>query len=377
MARPRLLVVGAFPPPDSEIFGGQVTSCRNLLRSSLPTRVGLDPLDSTQVSVPPPSAPERMARAIRRFAQYTVRVERGKPDAVLLFASIGGSLAEKGLMAWYARARGVPALMFPRGGSIVRDSRRSRLMRGWMRVVFGGASTVLCQSPMWQEFAVDVLRLPVARAPIVPNWTATPELLAIGRRREVRCDRPVRLLFVGWLDRQKGIAELLEACRRLAPRCFTLAFAGEGNYSADARRYVQDHGLSDKVRFLGWLREDALAATFAESDVLVLPSWSEGLPNAMIEAMAAGLAVVVTSVGSVPHVATDHRDALIVPPHDVDALTRAIARAIDEPELRQRLARAAFRLAEEEFGVEPAVERIVAALFAAIDAAAVPTTQPG
>jgi glycosyltransferase involved in cell wall biosynthesis len=375
--RPRLLIVGAFPPPGRNVFGGQVTSCRSLLQSSLPTRVSLDALDSTQVSNPPPSMPARLMLAIRRFFRYVYRFERRRPDGVLLFAAIGASLAEKGVMAWYARLRGVPALMFPRGGSIVTDSYASPLTRWWVRLAFGGAATVLCQSSMWHDFAVQVLGLPASRAPIIQNWTATPELLAIGRARQSHQNRPVGLLFLGWLDREKGVAELLEACRRLwaDTATFTLDFAGEGNFSTQARSFVERHDLAAVVRFRGWLRDEALAEALAAADVLVLPSWAEGLPNAMIEAMAARLAVVVTSVGSVPHVVTDGREALMVPARDTDALRGALGRVIDDPDLRRRLGDAAIRLAEEEFGVEPAVDKILAALSEAIHGSPIPSTQ--
>jgi glycosyltransferase involved in cell wall biosynthesis len=270
-------------------------------------------------------------------------------------------------MAWYARLRGVPVLMFPRGGGIIDASRVSALTRCWVRLAFGGATMLLCQSAKWHDFACRVLDFPASRAPVIPNWTATPDLLAIGHSRGLREGGPVRLLFLGWLDREKGVGELLDACHRLrAQRNFTLDIAGEGNFSGAARALVERHRIADVVRFRGWLQGDALRAALAESDVLVLPSWAEGLPNAMVEAMAARLAIVVTSVGSIPDVVTDGRDALLVPPRDVLALERALSRVIDDRDLRQRLGEAALALAEVQFGVEPAIDRIIAALGQAI-----------
>ncbi len=202
---------------------------------------------------------------------------------------------------------------------------------------------------------------------MIPNWTATPDLLAIGHSRGLREGGPVRLLFLGWLEREKGVGELLDACRQLrTQRSFTLDIAGEGNFSAAARDLVERHRIADVVHFRGWLRGDALRAALAETDVLVLPSWAEGLPNAMIEAMAARLAIVVTAVGSIPDVMTDGRDALLVPPRDVLALERALSRVIDDRDLRQRLGDAALVLAEAQFGVEPAIDRIIAAIGEAI-----------
>ena len=365
--RPRLLIVGAFPPADRQVFGGMVTSCRALLQSSLPARASLDLLDSTQISVPPPALPVRFALAMLRLVRYVYRLERRRPDAVLLFAAVGASLAEKGMMTWYARMRGLPVLMFPRGGGIIDASRVSSLTRGLVRWAFGGATMLLCQSSKWHDFACRLLDFPASRAPVIPNWTATPDLLAIGHSRGLREGGPVRLLFLGWLEREKGVGELLDACRQLrTQRSFTLDIAGEGNFSAAARDLVERHRIADVVHFRGWLRGDALRAALAETDVLVLPSWAEGLPNAMIEAMAARLAIVVTAVGSIPDVVTDGRDALLVPPRDVLALERALSRVIDDRDLRQRLGDAALALAEAQFGVEPAIDKIITAIGQAI-----------
>ena len=357
----RVLFVGAFPPPGGTILGGMVTSCRILLASSFPSRLDLDLLDSTQISNPPPGFVVRLVRAARRFAHFIARFERRRPDTVLLFVAVGASIVEKGAMAWYARLRGVPVMMFPRGGSVVNDSRESALTRTWVRWSFGGARTIVCQSEAWQRFAIDVLGFAPTNVAVIRNWTATRELLDIGAKRVVRRDSPVRLLFLGWLARDKGIFELIEACRRLASgRRFTLDIAGEGDASAEARALVERHELSEVVSFRGWLRGEHLLQALREADVLVLPSWAEGLPNAMIEAMSARLAVVVTGVGAVPELITDRVSGLVVEPRNADLLANALGEIIDDGELRERLAWEGYRIAMQDFEVESAVNRLVA-----------------
>jgi glycosyltransferase involved in cell wall biosynthesis len=367
--RPRVLFVGAFPPPGTAILGGMVTSCGILLQSSFPAHVDLDLLDSTQVSNPPPRFAVRLVRAAARFARFIARLERRRPDVVLLFVAVGASLVEKGAMAWYARLRGVPVVMFPRGGSVVDDCRESAVTRTWVRWSFRGVRTIVCQSEAWRRFATEVLGFAPGNVCVIRNWTATRELLAIGAQRATRTEPPVRLLFLSWLERDKGIFELLEACRQLAAsRRFTLDIAGEGNACAEATAFVAREGLSDRVHFRGWLRGQQVHEALADADVLVLPSWAEGLPNAMVEAMAAGLAVVATGVGAIPELIADRRSGMLVEPRSSASLVRALAATIDDHELRERMARAAYGIAVRDFGIEEAVARLLREIDSAVTA---------
>ena len=364
---PRVLFVGAFPPPGRQIFGGMVSDCQALLQSSLPQRFELDLLDTTQIANPPPNALVRAALAFVRTWRYILRFERQRPAAVLLFAALGGSLVEKSAMAWYARLRGTPALLFPRSGKIIEDCRTSGLTRTWVRAAFSGAAMLLCQGRAAQVFATDVVGFERRLAPIISNWVAVPGLLALGRQRQSKRSGTIHLLFVGWLDREKGVMELLEACRSLADtHDFTLDMAGQGNASETAAEYIATHGLQSRVRLLGWLQREQVLQALAAADVFVLPSWAEGLPNAMVEAMAARLAIVVTSVGNIPDVVSHERDALIVPPRNTVALTEALARIVADAALRASLADAAYRNAEANFGVEAAVDGFDAAIKTAI-----------
>jgi glycosyltransferase involved in cell wall biosynthesis len=337
-----------------------ITSCQILLQSSFASRLELDLLDSTQISNPPPEFAVRLVRAAARFLRFIGRFERRRPDAVLLFVAVGGSIVEKGAMAWYARMRGVPVIMFPRGGSVVDDCRDSAFTRAWVRWSFRGARKIVCQSESWQLFAIDVLGFARKNVTVIRNWTATRELLDVGANRVARRDSFVRLLFLGWLDREKGVFELIEACRRLVTsRRFTLDIAGEGNASTEVRALVVRHDLSEVVRFRGWLRGQDLRQALSAADVLVLPSWSEGLPNAMIEAMAARLALVVTGVGAIPELITDRRSGMLVEPRSADSLARALDEVIFDGELRENLAREAYQIATRDFEVETAVNRLI------------------
>ena len=288
------------------------------------------------------------------------RFERRRPDAVLLFVAVGASIVEKGAMAWYARLRGVPAIMFPRGGSVVEDCRESAFTRAWVCWSFRGARKIVCQSEAWRQFAIEVLGFARTNVAVIRNWTATRQLLDIGAKRVARRNPTVCLLFLGWLERDKGIFELIEACRQIrSSRRFTLDIAGDGNASAEARALVVRHDLSEVIRFRGWLRGQRLLQALAEADVLVLPSWAEGLPNAMIEGMAARLAVVVTSVGAIPELVTDRHSGMLIEPRNADSLARALGEIITDGGLRENLAREAYRIAVCDFEVEAAVDRLV------------------
>jgi glycosyltransferase involved in cell wall biosynthesis len=367
-ARPRVLFVGAFPPPGSKIVGGMVTSCAALLASSFAVRLDLDLLDSTQISNPPPGLARRLLLAVRRCGRFVSRMERRRPDVVLLFVAVGASIVEKGAMAWYARLRGVPAVMFPRGGSIVTDSRASALTRAWVRIAFRGARQIVCQSESWRQFAIELLGFTPAEVAVVRNWTATRALLAVGSGRSSEAQSPVRLLFLGWLERDKGIFELLEAARRLqhSGRRFVLDIAGDGSAAQEARATVARHGLEEVVRLRSWLTDAELEEALRQSDVLVLPSWAEGLPNAMVEGMAAGLAVVVTRVGAIPEVVHDRRSGMLVEPRDPESLSTALASVIDDPRLRAQIAAEGQRIAARDFEVEQAVDRLIGLLGAAV-----------
>src|SRR5205823_11733048 len=113
----------------------------------------------------------------------------------------------------------------------------------------------------------------------------------------------------------------------------TLIMAGDGPSRPEVEALVRRLNISDRVRVLGWSND--LVPLYATMDVCALSSLNEGTPVAMIEAMAAGKAVVGTDVGGVPDVIDDGRTGILVPPSDVDALARALVLLVSDAVLRQ------------------------------------------
>jgi len=366
----RLLIVGAFPGPGSMIVGGIVTTCKTLLESEFPRNFDLILIDSTQISNPPPGLVLRLFKALQRIFKYCSSLLLKRPDAVLLFTAIGASVAEKGLMAWAAKLSRIPVFLFPRGAELIDIVRKKPIQRMWIVPAMRGATHLLCQGPAWQRFAVSDLGFRTSKTEIIHNWSASADLLRIGANRPKSSDSSVtRVLFLGWLEKEKGIFELLDACEQLAPRFdFMLSVAGLGHAEAEAKRFVQGCNLNSRVDFVGWVHAAEKMRLLEESDILVLPSWAEGFPNAVIEAMSAKLSVIVTSVGNVPDLLRNREHALIIPPKNVDALRESLKELFVNKDFRVQLAEDGYVFARETFSTDSGVARLTSVLNAAIAA---------
>jgi len=165
------------------------------------------------------------------------------------------------------------------------------------------------------------------------------------------------ILTVARLSYEKGIDVLIDAAARVhaARPQARFVIVGDGPERKCLEGRIRDRGLDGVVRLAGF-RAD-VRSILAAGDAFCLPSKSEGMPNALLEAMAAGLPVVAAAVGGVPEVITSGRDGLLVEPRNPRALADALVSAIDDPAGRIRLGRAARRTIDERFGARDVVRR--------------------
>ena len=188
---------------------------------------------------------------------------------------------------------------------------------------------------------------------------------SVGRGHAPDADTPpFRVLLAARLLWDKGLAEFVDAARRLhgEGRAIDFLLAGDpdpGNPAAVPEATVHDWVAEGLLHWLGHV--DDMPALFASVDVVVLPSYREGLPKGLIEAGACALPLVTTDVPGCREVVTDGVDGLLVPVRDAGALATAIARLHDDPVLAARLGAAARQRALDEFD-----ERIVIARTQAV-----------
>jgi len=208
--------------------------------------------------------------------------------------------------------------------------------------------------------------VPGDKITVVPNGLAPGEFEEPPGWREFRRrfgvpEDAFLAVCAGRLRWEKGQAVLLEALARLAAeggRPAFLLLAGAGPDEARLREQARALGLEESVRF-GGLLEDPREA-YRAADLLVQPSLWEGMPNAVLEAMAQGTPAVASSVGGVPEVVRDAVTGLLVPPGDPAALATAVARLRDDEALRASMGRAALARAREAFPLQATLEATAA-----------------
>ena len=150
-----------------------------------------------------------------------------------------------------------------------------------------------------------------------------------------RFDGTLNMLFVGRLNRQKGLEYLIQAIDGLSQKereSIAVDFIGEGPEKAALQQMVVKRNLRN-VKFSGYLTKEEIISRFSDADLFILPSLYEGMPNSLLEAMAGGLPALVTDIMGNQELIRDGENGLLVPPKDPDALRAAIVRFIRQPQL--------------------------------------------
>jgi glycosyltransferase involved in cell wall biosynthesis len=171
--------------------------------------------------------------------------------------------------------------------------------------------------------------------------------------------RPNLILFLASLERGKGLFELLEAVSRVraAVPDVRLMCAGEGDRRAVAR-YAAHLGIGDAVHFTGWVGPSGKRALLEHAAVFALPSYDEGLPISLLEAMGAGVPVIASPVGGIPEAVVDGVSGYLVAPGDVASLERLLRRLLLDRELRSRIGAAGRESVRLRFSPERCLGRL-------------------
>ncbi|MBT9455303.1 MAG: glycosyltransferase [Burkholderiaceae bacterium] len=277
-------------------------------------------------------------------------------DLAHIHVASGASFWRKAIYLWTLRMAGVQVVLHVHGGNFLEFFRTtSRLGQRYIRASFAQCGRVILLSRAWVDrigVVVDPSRCRAIGNPVLA-WP------------QQRTPRPIRtFLFLGRFERDKGIHELLEAfakVRRQVPDV-KLLLGGDGDTSL-IERAVAQHDMAQDVTRLGWVSGETKRNAFAAADALVLPSYVEALPVAMLEAMSCGLPVVVSNVGSIPEVISDGVNGLLVAPRDIDALAQAMLALALKPDLALQLGKEGKATFDGQFDARLVADQVAQLYF--------------
>lgn len=280
---------------------------------------------------------------VRDYLQFIVTI-RQKPDLIHLTTS--GSLAvfRDLVIGLTARLWRIPLAYHLHFGRVPEAASTNTLEWRILAWVMRLSAVVMAITPQ----TVETIKR--CRPDVYVEYTPNPIDFSVLPAPVLDCNRERHIaIFLGWTLPTKGVAELVQAWTELHPPDWDLWLVGPGDasYQQDLVRRYEPNNLT----FIGELKHDEAMQALAMCDIFVLPSYTEGFPNVILEAMALSKPIVATTVGAIPDMLPDNC-GLLVKPRDVIGLRRALSQLIQDPTLRRELGVNAYEKVCREYSID-------------------------
>jgi glycosyltransferase involved in cell wall biosynthesis len=222
--------------------------------------------------------------------------------------------------------------------------------------------------PIWRAAAATTAVAPHVSQLVEQTYRLRPEVILSGidmRRRIVPSPRPgdvpLRLVWCGRIQEQKNLSVAVEALATIAGRPWTFDIIGDGPLRDSVEKSMRAAGLAEHVRFRGWLAAGEVESILAASDIMFLPSLSEGLPIVTVEALRAGLAFVASRIPGISDVVIDGENGILCDPRRPESFAGAIADFLDNRD-RLQVMRQASAARAPLFDEERIIDAYIAVL---------------
>jgi glycosyltransferase involved in cell wall biosynthesis len=242
-----------------------------------------------------------------------------------------GSFWRKSLYAVIGFIFKTPVIFHIHGASIEKFySSLPRVFKKYFQWVVEHSKCVIVLSESWKSYISSVA--PNSTIEVVNNYVVLPE---IGKKK---VNNKIKILFLGIVGKRKGIYDIINSINYIAEKNPNFEFIIGGNGEVEvARKKVKENKVDKFIKFLGWVNLEQKNELLRDADVYVLPSYNEGLPMSLLEAMSWGLPVISTDVGGIPELIRNGEDGFIIKPGDVDALSKKLLALIDSEDLRVQM----------------------------------------
>jgi len=354
-------MLGPLPPPT----GGMATVLSNLRESALARRCRLTVLNNGKTTPEGRSMLTGFMSQLNLLVRLAGTIRRERIELVHIHTCSGITFWRDSLHMLTARILKCRVVCHIHGARFDEFiEAMGSLQKTFLRLAVKITSVVIVLSQEWLK--------KVRLSSVDANWRVIPNGVAIPRSpRELQRKIP-SFLFLGNLGTRKGVHDLVEATGLAVKNGFqgVVNLAGgdtESGKKEELGRHIGECGCASKIHLLGIVsgqnKEDALAA----ADCFVLPSYAEGLPMAILEAMAYGLPIIATNVGAIPEVITDGQEGFLIEPGDVKALADRMVRLGNDANLGRRMGQAAYRRVKADYSLDAMVDQLMNVYSEVID----------
>lgn len=340
--------------------GGQVTAATGLRDQLRQCGHLVDVINVVPPNYTTASSISKAMSAARRLMIARKMLRRNSYDCAILFTGSLFNLPERLLIASCARNLGVKTALFFRNSRVLGMSPGS--IKGWLLArLLRIPHFLFVQGQVWVELFVS-LGVPGNRVQTIPNWL--PMGISIANKpKGVQPGEKVRFAFVGRLTKDKGIFELVEAVRLLANRYnFEFQVVGDGD-AFEALKTSKVECDVEAIKLLGWQNQNGVFRVLENAHIFVFPSYSEGFPNAVLEAMAHGLGVIATDVGALTESVHNGVNGFSIVPKSSSELAEAMSRYLDNPSLISIHSAASLQIVHERHDRATNCQRIIDRLW--------------
>lgn len=345
-----ILMVG--PHPD-RVKGGVSTCVRNILSSELiqeyPVEYIATKIDGTKVV--------KLGIAVQAFFLFIWKLWTAKASLVHIHGSHYASFYRKMIFILLAKL-GRKKILFHCHGSRFDQfyQKGPRWQKFLIRKILSLCDRVITLSPFWQAFFSDFLESSSLR--ILEN--AIPlQVYQSFKGQEKKSLQGQIILFAGEVGERKGAYDLLAIIPELVLRVPEVIIRMAGNGDLDKIGVIADSlHIKEHIQLPGWISPEKMVGLYYQADLFVLPSYHEGLPMAILEAMACGLPVVSTQVGGIPELIVEGENGILINPGDREALLNALCVLLTDSTLREVMGQKNIQKIKEKYDIPIYIEKL-------------------
>lgn len=293
----------------------------------------------------------KLFKAVCGYAGFLRELCTNKPELVHVHSSFGPSFWRKLPFIYMAKLWKLPVINHVHGAEFEQFYlRASKRKKNIIRKVYAKCDAFIALSDEWKERLT--LIVPEEKIIVIENYCMIPE--TPNRKKN-------QILFLGEIGERKGCLDIPSIYAEIlkSEKAVPLVMGGDGEIEK-VKQLLEEKGATEGVSFPGWVRGGEKDRLLGESSIFLFPSYNEGMPMALLEAMAYGLAVVTTRVGGIPRLIDHGINGYLCEPGDIEDITEKVLELVQDEKKRSEFGNAAREKAVTEYSLKKHMEKLCA-----------------